>query len=62
MNDVHPVVKPGFDNHSVCDGISRYIIIIKSLIKAKERARGEIFHKYVINNYGDTDVEKRNDK
>ena len=51
-------MKVGDNNHSACDGIPRHTLIKKSLIETKERARSEIFHNYVINVFGDTDVKK----
>ena len=51
-------MKPGDNDHSVCDGIPRHTIIVESLIETKERARSEIFHNYVIDNCGDIDVNK----
>jgi len=56
VNATHPVVKPGDNDQSACDGILRHTIIIESLIESKEGVRSEIFHNYVIDNYGDADV------
>ena len=56
MNATHPIVKPGDNDQSVCDGIPRHTIIIESLIETKEGVRSEIFHNYVIDNYEDADV------
>ena len=58
MNETHPVVKPGDNDHSVCDGIPRHTIIVESLIETKERARSEIFHNHVIDNCGNMDVSE----
>ena len=53
----HPIVKPGDDDQSACDGIPRHTIIIESLIETKVGVRSEAFHNYIIDNYGDADVK-----
>ena len=58
VNETHPVVKPGDNDQSACDGIPRHTIIIESLIQTKAGVRSEIFHNYVIDNYGDADVKE----
>ena len=58
VNETHPVVKPCDDEHSACGGIPKHTIVIESLIETKERGRNEIFHNYVINNFGDTYVKE----
>ena len=53
MDKSHPIMKPGNDDESACDSILRHAIIIESLIETKEGVRSEVFHNYVIDNYGD---------
>ena len=53
----HPIVKPGDDDETACDGIPRHTIIIESLIETKVGVRSEVFHTFVIDNYGDADIK-----
>ena len=53
----YPIVKPGDDDQSACDGIPRHTIIIESLIETKVGVRSEVFHDYAIDNHGDADVK-----
>ena len=56
VNKTHTLVKQGDRDYSVCNGIPRHKIILESLIESKEGVRSEVFHKQVIDNYGDADV------
>ena len=51
-------MKPGDNDQSAYDGIPRHTIILESFIKSKEETRSEVFHNYMINNYGDADVKQ----
>ena len=58
VNETHPVVKPSNNDQSACDGIPNHTIILQSVISSKERVKTEAFHNYVIDKYGDADVNE----
>ena len=51
VDETYPIVKPGDNDQSACDGIPRHTIIIESSIESKEEAMSEAFHNYVIDQY-----------
>ena len=57
IDETNPTLKPCDNDQNACDGIPRHTLILESLIESKEGVRSETFHNYVINNYGDADVE-----
>ena len=58
VDETYPIVKPGDNDQSVCDGIPRHTLVLESLIESKEGARIKAFHNYVIDNNGDADIKQ----
>ena len=58
VDETYPIVKPGDNDQSACDGIPRNKIMLESVIESREGARSEAFHNYVIDKYGDAETNK----
>ena len=58
VDETYPIVKPGENDQSACDGIPRHTIIIESSIESKEEVMSEAFHNYVIDNHRYADVKQ----